>query len=94
MADSPYAVAKNLFVWAKDNAKRTAQIQQAYDEGVPLGALTRGGLDSITNGTKNGVSMSKIAQLSENDRHTALRLALDWLKLGFYPSSSRSMGRF
>ena len=94
MADSPYEVAKNLFIWAQDNAKRTAQIQQAYDDGVPLGALTRGGLDSINSGTKNGVTMSKIIGLSENNRHTALRLALKFLKLGYYPSSNRSLGRF
>lgn len=94
MAASVYQVARNLFAWARDNAKRTAQIQQAFDDSVSGGALTKGGLDSITSATKNGVTMSKMVGLNENDRQTALRLAVEWLSLGYAPGTGRSLGRF
>ncbi len=94
MAASVYQVARNLFAWAKDNAKRTAQIQSAFDDAVAGGALTKGGLDSITSATKNSVTMSKMVGMNENDRQTALRLAVQWLAAGYAPATSRSLGRF
>jgi hypothetical protein len=94
MASSAYEVAKNLFHYAKGNAKRAQEIKKAFDSAMAGGALTRGGLDSITSGTKNGVTMKRLVQLAENDRLTALRIASQWIEAGFIPSQSRSLGRF
>jgi hypothetical protein len=51
-------------------------------------------MDSITQATKNGVTMQKLVGLNEVERQTALRMAMEYLGIGFVPSSSRSFGRF
>lgn len=92
-SSNPQEVAKNLFHYAKGNADRIAAIQNAFDAAM-TGALTKGGMDSLTNAMKNGVQMSRLVGLNEPDRQTALRMASDWLAIGFMPSPSRSFGRF
>lgn len=47
------------------------------------GSLGKGGLDSVTSASKNGVSMQKTVGLTEPQRQDALRLALQWLDLGY-----------
>jgi hypothetical protein len=51
-------------------------------------------MDSITQATKNGVTMQKLVGLNETERQTALRMAMEYLNIGFVPTSSRSLGRF
>jgi hypothetical protein len=94
MASSVYSTAANLFHWAKGNAKRTQEIRKAFDAAMTGGALAKGGLDSISSGTKNGVTMQRMIQLPENDRITALRWAIQWLEAGMMPAASRALGRF
>lgn len=94
MAANANTVARNLYEWAKGNPKRIAQLRTAFDESVSGGALTKGGLDSITSATKNGVTMQKMVGLTEDQRQTALRWAIGWLEKGLVPAGSRSFGRF
>jgi hypothetical protein len=93
MAGNPREVAENLFHYARGDAGRITAIQSAFDAAM-TGALTKGGMDSITGAMKNGVQMSKLVGLNEQDRQTALRMAVDWLRVGIMPSQSRSFGRF
>lgn len=93
MAANPKEVARNLFYYAQGNPQRVASIRSAFDASVS-GALTKGGMDSITSATKNSVTMQKMIGLNESDRQNALRWALDYLQYGFVPAQSRSIGRF
>lgn len=93
MAANPKEVARNLFYFAQGNPQRIASIRSAFDASV-AGALTKGGMDSITSATKNSVTMQKMIGLNESDRQNALRWALDYLQYGFVPAQSRSIGRF
>jgi hypothetical protein len=93
MAASTVEVAKNLFHYANGNPKRVLAIRNAFDAAM-TGALTKGGMDLITNASKNGVNMSKLAGMHEGERQTALRMAISWLDVGFIPSQSRALGRF
>jgi len=93
MAANVREVARNLFQYANGNPQRIAGIKTAFDAAMG-GALTKGGMDSITSATKNGVTMAKLVGLNETERQTALRMAMEYLGNGFVPSSSRSLGRF
>ncbi len=92
MAESAYSVARNWFAWANGNPKNTTAIRSAFNDCM-AGSLGKGGLDSVTSASKNGVSMQKTVGLTEPQRQDALRLALQWLDLGYIPST-RSLGRF
>jgi hypothetical protein len=93
MAATTYSTAHNLFQWAYGDASRVADIRAAFDAAISGGALTKGGMDSITSAGKNGVTMAKVIGLDESSRQTALRLALTWLNQGFAPGT-RSRGIF
>jgi hypothetical protein len=93
MAANTREVARNLFRYANGNPARIREIRAAFDSAM-TGALTKGGMDNITNATKNGVGMTKMVNLNEEERQSALAMALDWLDAGFVPCASRSYGRF
>ena len=93
MTANPREVAKNLFRYACGNPQRIREIKSAFDAAMS-GALSKGGMDSVTSATKNGVTMSKLVGPSEADRQKALSMALDFIEAGFVPSASRSYGRF
>ena len=93
MAANVREVARNLFHYANGNPQRIAWIKSAFDAAMG-GALSKGGMDSITSATKNGVTMAKLVGLNEVERQTALRMAMEYLNIGFVPTSSRSLGRF
>jgi hypothetical protein len=93
MAANVREVARNLFHYANGNPQRIAGIKSAFDSAM-AGPLTKGGMDSITSATKNGVTMAKLVGLNETERQTALRMAMEYLNIGFVPTSSRSLGRF
>ena len=93
MAANVQEVARNLFHYANGNPQRIAGIKSAFDAAMG-GALSKGGMDSITSATKNGVTMAKLVGLNEVERQTALRMAMQYLNIGFVPVSSRSLGRF
>tara|TARA_R110000868_G_scaffold280538_4_gene540710 strand:- start:559 stop:840 length:282 start_codon:yes stop_codon:yes gene_type:complete len=93
MAATTYSVAHDLFHWAYGDASRVADIRAAFDSAISGGALTKGGMDSISSAGKNGVTMSKVIGLDESSRQTALRIALAWLSQGFAPRT-RSRGIF
>jgi hypothetical protein len=82
------ATALNLYHWAKGNQDRIDQIRVSFDAAMS-GPLAAGGMDSVTSATKNGVSMQKLVGLSETDRVTALRMAIDWLESGMPSSRTR-----
>lgn len=93
MAATVTDVAKNLYHYARGNPQRILAIRNAFDSAM-TGTLTKGGMDMITNASKNGVSMTKLAGMDEGQRQTALRYAVMWLDAGFIPSQSRALGRF
>jgi hypothetical protein len=93
MAANPTREAGKLYRWACGNPKRIAAIREAFDAAMEGGALTKGGTDSVTSASKNGVSYQKVIGLSEVQRTDALDLALTYLQAGF-PPSSRTIGRF
>ena len=93
MAANVREVARNLFHYANGNPQRIVGIKSAFDAAMG-GALSKGGMDSITSATKNGVTMAKLVGLNEVERQTALRMAMEYLNIGFVPASSRSLGRF
>lgn len=93
MAATVYSTAHNLFQWAYGDASRVADIRAAFDNAISGGAITKGGMDSVTSAGKNGVTMTKLVGLDEGSRQTALRLALTWLNQGFAPGN-RSRGIF
>jgi hypothetical protein len=53
-----------------------------------------GGLATVTQATKNGVSMGKTMGLSIPDTLTAMGRAMEWIDLGYVPQQSKSFGRF
>ena len=59
-----------------------------------LQSMEPGGLASVTQATKNGVSMGKTMGLSIADTLTAFSRAIEWLNLGYVPQQSRSIARF
>jgi hypothetical protein len=93
MAANVREIARNLFHYANGNPQRIASIKSAFDDAMS-GALTKGGMDSISQATKNGVTMQKLVGLNEGERQTALRMAMEYLTMGFVSVSSRSLGRF
>ena len=90
MAATAYDVAKEIFLWARGNAVRIAEVQTAYDA-AGANPLRSGGHDMVTSATKNSVTMQKIIGLSEINRQKALRWALTWLESGMMPSK-RTVG--
>lgn len=92
MAASVYSVARNLYEWSLGNDDRIAEIRAAFDAAISAGPLKRGGLDSVSSATKNGVTMQKLVGLNEDDRITALRICLSWHNNGKpRPSTSRAV---
>jgi hypothetical protein len=59
-----------------------------------LQSMETGGLATVTQATKNGVSMGKTMGLSIPDTLTAMGRAIEWINLGYVPMQSRSLGRF
>jgi hypothetical protein len=83
-------------VWAKGaltSRKNYALIKSYYEE-LFASSLTAGGLDSMTTGTKNAVSMGKQVGLSIPETLMALQRALEWADQGCIPSRTASLGRF
>jgi hypothetical protein len=93
MAANPTREAGKLYRWACGNPKRIAAIRDAFDAAMEGGALTKGGTDSVTSASKNGVSYQKVIGLTEPQRSDTLDLALTYLEAGIRPSS-RTIGRF
>ncbi len=90
---SPLEVARELFEVAKDDSEFASELQTAYSSAVKSG-ISKGGLDFVTNASKNGGNLTVIQHLSEIDRIKAMRYALKWVALGKAPLSSRALGRF
>jgi hypothetical protein len=57
-------------------------------------SIAAGGLDSVTQATKNGVQMGKTIGLSPIETMSAMRIALEWIDRGYITIQSRSLGRF
>lgn len=93
MASSRNQAAKE---WAKiglaDNA--FAYSLKVKYRALATQSIAPGGLDSVTQATKNAVSMGKQVGLSVLDTMAAMRIALEWIDLGYIPMQSRTLGRF
>lgn len=83
-------------IWARaglKSGKKAALIKERYDA-LFTQSLTAGGLDTVTQATKNSVSMGKSVGLSVIETMEALGRALEWIDAGAVPSQTRSYGRF
>lgn len=83
-------------MWAKGamtNPRAAGLIRARYDA-LFTQSLSAGGLDTVTQATKNSVSMGKAIGLSVIETLEALGLAKDWIDAGYIPCQSRSFGRF
>ena len=83
-------------IWAKGgmtSRANAALIRKRYDA-LFAQSLTAGGLDTVTNATKNSVTMGKSMGLSVIETLEALSKAVEWIDAGTVPSQSRSLGRF
>lgn len=67
---------------------------RANHRALILQSMEPGGLSSVTQATKNGVSMGKTMGLAVADTLTAMGRAMEWIELGFVPQQSRSLARF
>ena len=67
---------------------------RANHRALILQSMEPGGLSSVTQATKNGVSMGKTMGLAVADTMTAMGRAMEWIELGFVPQQSRSVARF
>jgi hypothetical protein len=82
--------------WAKGgmcNSASAAKLR-TYHSALFAQSMAPGGLDSVTQATKNAVTMGKTVGLSVIDTMAAMRIALEWIDLGFVPCQSRTLGRF
>ena len=82
--------------WAKialENDTFAEALRARRDE-LATASLQAGGLDSVTQATKNAISMGKAVGLSGPDTLAALTKAVAWLDLGVIPSQSRGFARF
>ena len=89
-------VRKAATIWAKgalSNPRSAGLIRARYDA-LFAQSLTAGGLDTVTQATKNSVSMGKAIGLSVIETLEALGMAKDWIDAGSIPCQSRSLGRF
>lgn len=89
-------VRKAAIIWAKgglSNPRNAALIKSRYDA-LFAQSLTAGGLDTVTNATKNSVSMGKQIGLTVVETLDALSLAKDWIDLGYIPTQTKAFGRF
>jgi hypothetical protein len=59
-----------------------------------LQSIAPGGLDNVTNATKNGVSMAKQNGLTVPEAMEAMGRALEFISLGYIPAQSKALGRF
>ena len=82
--------------WAKAGLCDTqiaAKLRTNY-RALILASMEPGGLATVTNATKNGVSMGKTMGLSIPDTLSAMGRAIEWIDLGYVPCQSRSIARF
>lgn len=82
--------------WAKlaiSSRKFYGKLKENY-ETLALASIEPGGLDSMTSGAKNAVSMGKQVGLSIPDTLAAMTRALEWADQGCIPSRTTSFGRF
>jgi len=88
-----YNVARE---WARGGltSPRLANLIKARYTALFEASLTDGGLDNVTNATKNGISMGKQVGLSAPDTLIALGRAVDWINQGLVPSGTRGRIRF
>jgi hypothetical protein len=68
-------------------------LQDAYSA-MLKNSLQTGGLDVVTNAAKNGVAMTKSIGLKPLEGMEAMGIALDWIRMGVVPITSRAIGRF
>jgi len=92
--DTALEAARELYYIAKDDARFCSQIRTSYRAAVASGYLSKGGLDSIVNASKNGSSMTMMQGIKEGDRIRAMRYALAWVDQGGMPVSGRAIARF
>jgi len=92
--DTALEAARELYYIAKDDARFCSQIRTSYRAAVASGYLSKGGIDSIVNASKNGSSMTMMQGIKEGDRIRAMRYALAWVDQGGMPVSGRAIARF
>jgi len=82
--------------WAKAGLRSpsyAAELQCDYDELLRLSRKPNGFMQ-VSNAAKNGVAQTGTHALNAVERMNAMGIALDWIRMGVVPSTSRALGRF
>jgi len=93
MAANAQQVARTWAKHALCNPAFAAALEENH-AALMLQSISTGGLDSVTSATKNGVTMAKSVGLSVADTMAAMGWALEWMRNGYVPASSRSRVSF
>lgn len=93
MAANAFQAAQDLYDYATGDASRIAEVKAAYATAISAGILTKGGTDSITSATKNGVTFQKTVGLTEPQRISAMQIAIRGLDNNTRPST-RTFARY
>lgn len=93
MAANVFQAAQDIYDYAVGDATRIAEVKAAYTSAVSSGYLTKGGTDSVTSATKNGVTFQKVVGLTEPQRISAMQIAIRGLDNNTRPST-RTYARY
>ncbi len=93
MAANAFQAAQDIYDYACGNPGRIAEVKAAYDSAVSSGLLTKGGTGNVTSATKNGVTYQKSVGLSEDQRISAMQIAIKGLDNNTRPST-RTFARY
>ena len=93
MADNPRNVAQLWYKAYLNDAGLESTIRSAHSALVAA-SLSPGGLHTVTNASKNAVSMGKSMGLSISQTLSALTLTIESIEAGFWMGSSRTKAYF
>jgi len=83
-------------IWGSQGVKNVqfANLLRKRYSDLLIASISDGGLDKVTQATKNGVSMGKQVGLSVPDTMEAMSKAISYIDLGVVPYTKRTLGRF
>lgn len=93
MAANAFQAAQDIYDYAVGDPSRIAAVKAEYASAVSAGYLTKGGTDNVTSATKNGVTMQKSVGLTEQQRISAIQIAIRGLEANTRPST-RTFARY
>lgn len=90
---NPTLIAQAIYDYAAGDSAKIAAVEAARDSLITGGALTKGGLNTISSASKNGVAYSMLVGMSVGEQLVTLNLALNYLDNTTRPAT-RTVGSF